>query len=168
MSWWRKRPAKAAGAAGGAAVMALAASFIAGWEGRELRAYRDIAGVWTICQGLTDGVRPGDVATAAECDTRFAAELRKLHAGMTACYPGLPSLPDKVEVAFLSLGYNIGIAGFCGSTVRKRAEAGDLPNACHAITWWNKITDRSGNKVVSRGLVNRRAAEEALCIEGLR
>ncbi|WP_290684715.1 lysozyme [Haematobacter sp. UBA3484] len=148
--------------------MVLAASFISGWEGRELRAYRDIVGVWTICQGLTEGVRPGDVATVEECDTRFAAELRKFHDGISACYPGIPALPDKVQVAYLSLAYNIGIAGFCGSTARRRAEAGDLPNACHAMTWWNKVTNSRGQKVVSQGLMNRRKAEEALCLEGAR
>lgn len=55
MTWVRRKPAQAAGAAGGAAVLALAASSIAGWEGRELRAYRDIVGVWTICQGARKG-----------------------------------------------------------------------------------------------------------------
>lgn len=113
-------------------------------------------------------MRPGGVATIEECDTRFTAELRKFHDRITACYPGLPALPDKVQIAFLSLAYNIGIAGFCGSTMRKRAKSGDLPNACHAITWWNKVTNSRGQKVVSNGLVNRRKAEESLCLDGVR
>jgi lysozyme len=38
------------------------------WEGRENKAYRDIVGVWTICDGETKGVKPGMVKTDAECD----------------------------------------------------------------------------------------------------
>ncbi|MER5172677.1 glycoside hydrolase family protein, partial [Thioclava kandeliae] len=59
----RKR--HAAGVAGVAAAIALAITTIAPWEGRELRAYRDIVGIPTICFGETEGVKMGDVATEA-------------------------------------------------------------------------------------------------------
>ncbi|MER5174127.1 glycoside hydrolase family protein, partial [Thioclava kandeliae] len=59
----RKR--HAAGVAGVAAAIALAITTIAPWEGKELRAYRDIVGIPTICFGETEGVKMGDVATEA-------------------------------------------------------------------------------------------------------
>ena len=40
-------------------------------EGTEYRAYRDIAGIWTICQGDTKNVRPGMVETPEGCRERL-------------------------------------------------------------------------------------------------
>ncbi len=42
------------------AAMLVAVTFIIAKEGERLEAYRDIAGVWTICHGETLGVKPGD------------------------------------------------------------------------------------------------------------
>jgi GH24 family phage-related lysozyme (muramidase) len=57
---------------------------------------------------------------------------------------------------------NVGIAGAGKSTATRRLNAGDIAGGCQALTWWNK----AGGRVV-RGLVNRRAEEFALCMDGL-
>ncbi|WP_206364079.1 lysozyme [Paenirhodobacter ferrireducens] len=146
--------------AGLGAVLALAAAVIAPFEGRELRAYRDIVGVWTICDGDTQGVRPGQVATPAECDSRLAARVAQSEREIRPCLPA--GLPAETRAAFVSAAYNIGSGAFCGSSMARRARAGDLRGACEALRLWNK----AGGQVV-RGLVRRREAERTLCLSGL-
>lgn len=150
---------KVAGGAG-AAVVSLAVAFIAPWEGRELRAYRDIVGVPTICYGETRGVKIGDTATEAECKTMLALAVVEFATAIKPCLP--PVLPEKTRAAFVSAAYNIGSRAFCGSSMARKAKAGDLRGACESLMLWNK----AGGRVI-KGLTNRRAAERRLCIEGL-
>ncbi|MER5173951.1 lysozyme [Thioclava kandeliae] len=154
----RKR--HAAGVAGVAAAIALAITTIAPWEGRELRAYRDIVGIPTICFGETEGVKMGDVATEAECHTQLAKRVAQFEAAIRPCLPA--SLPERTRAAFISAAYNIGSHGFCRSSMSRRALSGDLRGACDALLMWNK----AGGRVV-RGLTNRRKAERDLCLSGL-
>lgn len=148
------------------AAMLLALQFIGDWEGLELKAYRDIVGVWTICYGETRGVEAGDTATKAECDTQLAVALKDYNDGLNRCLTA--PLPDKVRVAFVSWAYNVGLGNACGrtggrpSTLVRKANAGDLRGACDQLLVWN----RAGGRVV-QGLTNRRKAEHALCLEGL-
>jgi GH24 family phage-related lysozyme (muramidase) len=78
-------------------------------------------------------------------------------------HTAVDGIPPKSYVAFVSLTYNIGIGAFCRSTARKRLDAGNLEGACDAATWYN----RAGGRKIP-GLVNRRAAEHRLCLEGAR
>ena len=150
------RVPKAIGGVAGAATIAAIVAFIGPWEGRRYTAYQDIVDVWTICEGHTKGVKAGDVATDAQCDEMAAQDVAEHNAGIRACITR--PMPQNVEIAFTSLAFNAGVGAFCGSTALKRYNAGDDSGACDALTLWNK----AGGKVV-RGLVNRRAAESALC-----
>lgn len=145
---------------GVAGFFAVVAGVVQPWEGRELRAYQDIVGVWTICDGDTKNVRPGQVATNAECDGRLMGQLVAHEAGLDRCLTAI--LPVKVKAAFISWTYNVGVGAACGSTLVRLANAGDLTGACNQLPRWN----RAGGQVV-RGLTNRRAAEQALCLEGV-
>jgi len=147
--------------AGSVALTALATGLIGQWEGRELRAYQDIVHVWTICDGETKGVKPGDVATNKQCDEMLARNLRTYEAGLDKCLTS--PVPGRVKVAFLSWAYNVGVGAACGSTLVRKANAGDIVGACNELPKWN----RAGGKVV-RGLSNRRAAERDLCLMGAR
>lgn len=146
--------------AGSVALTALATGFISQWEGRELRAYQDIVKVWTICDGETKGVKPGDVATPAECDAMLATNLRTYEAGLDRCLTA--EVPGNAKVAFLSWTYNVGVGAACGSTLVRKANAGDIRGACNELMRWN----RAGGREV-RGLTNRRAAERDLCLQSL-
>lgn len=149
----------------GALVIAMAMPVISHWEGRELKAYRDIVGVWTICDGETFGVQPGDVATHAECDAKLAKRVKEFHASIQKCLPA--NLPPHMQAAFTSAAYNIGVRGFCGSSMARRARSGDLIGACHALLMWDKARVGPGGQLRSvRGLTNRRIAESKLCLEG--
>lgn len=148
-------------AIGSAAVLAIAAPFIASWEGRELRAYRDIVGVPTICYGETLGVRMGQTATSAQCDAMLARRVSQFAAEIAPCLPR--ALPPKTAAAFVSAAYNIGSPAFCRSSMSRRALAGDLRGACNALSLWVYAGGKRSN-----GLVNRRDAERGLCLEGLK
>jgi lysozyme len=143
------------------AAVAIALPIIKQWEGRSLVAYTDIVGVWTICDGETRGVRPGDTVTAEQCDRMTEAAVAEYEAAIRPCLPEV--MPHKTRAAFVVTAYNIGVDGFCKSTMARKARAGDLRGACEALMMWTKAKGK-----VVRGLVNRRTAERKLCLEGLR
>lgn len=140
-----------------------AAAFVAGWEGLYLSTYKDIVGVPTVCYGETIDVKPDDHYTAAECKAMLLTRLMDdYYTPMLKCVPEVAKLPDRPAIAFLSLTYNVGVGAFCGSTLAKKIKAGDIRGACNELPKWN----RAGGRVV-QGLVNRRADELKLCLEGL-
>lgn len=146
-------------------VLAAAIALVGTWEGVRLVAYPDqfANGLPTVCFGETRGVKLGDKYTLDQCKKMLGNALVDFETGMRRCLKNPDAIPDESYVAFLSLSYNIGTNAFCGSTVARRANAGNLKGACDAISWWNK----AGGRVV-RGLVNRRADERKLCLKGLR
>lgn len=130
-------------------------------EGERLGAYRDIVGIWTICNGDTSGVQPGQVATKAECQERLERQLVAHASPVIACTPGLKGRDNQAWAA-VSLAYNIGTGAYCRSTVARRFNAGDWRGGCDAFLMWNK----AGGRVI-RGLDDRRRRERAICMKGL-
>lgn len=143
-------------------LMAGAVALVGAWEGVKTVAYKDIVGVPTVCFGETRGVKMGDSYTMDECRAMLGDALVEFEMNMRKCLKAPDSIPDKPYTAFLSLSYNIGTGAFCGSTVARKANEGDLKGACNAIPAWN----RAGGRVV-KGLVNRRAEEQKICLEGV-
>lgn len=132
-------------------------------EGTEYRAYRDIVGVWTICNGDTNNVRPGMVETKEGCQRRLEEQLIAHAAPVMRCTPRLGEVGrDYQRAAAVSLAYNIGVSAYCRSTVDRRFDAGNWRGGCDAILMWNK----AGGRVV-RGLVLRRQREREICLRGL-
>lgn len=145
----------------GFAAAAIATATVQRWEGREHVPYRDIVGIWTVCDGDTKGVVPGRRETEAQCDARLERQLVAHAAPVLSCTPRLQARPQQLGAA-ISLAYNIGPTAYCRSSVDRRFDAGDWRGGCDAFLKWNK----AGGRVV-RGLVNRRAAERAICLKGL-
>lgn len=145
---------------GAAAMLAIATPLIARWEGVELRAYRDIVGIPTVCYGETLGVQMGQTFTKAECDAQLARRVVQFAGEIATCLP--PGLPPETAAAFVSAAYNIGSRAFCRSSMSRRSLAGNLRGACDALLMWNK----AGGRVIP-GLTNRRNAERELCLSGL-
>jgi len=161
-------------------------SFTPAFEGTELSTYRDMGGVLTYCTGATENAAWGKTYTPAQCRAQLDRDLERHAAGIAQCIP-LARLTDGQKVAFVDVAYNIGVSGFCGSSMARRTNAGDMAGACNALMAWNKITvmrpllddrgrqvkDASGKvikrKVVEevRGLTRRRQAERELCLKGL-
>jgi lysozyme len=127
------------------------------WEGCELKAYKDVAGVWTVGYGLTSGagfieVGPDTVLTQEEADwyleqvvDKFAADIKPF---ITA------EINENQFAAFVSLAYNVGVGGFKKSSALRHFNAGNLDKVPAAMRMWNK----AGGKTV-KGLINRREAE---------
>jgi lysozyme len=151
------------GAAVATAIGIAAINLVGPWEGLRLNAYRDIVGVWTICYGETKGVKPGQKFTKEQCDGIFLDSLVEHEEGMRKCLRNPDAIPEKSYVAFVSLTYNIGVGGFCRSSLPAYINKGDIRTACNLLPAFN----RAGGQVI-QGLVNRRAAEQKLCLEGVR
>lgn len=145
------------------ALLALAIATIGGFEGRRTTAYQDVVGVWTICDGITAGVKKGDTRTPAECDALLKATIERTEAALDKCLT--VDVPGKTKVALVSWAYNVGTGAACGSTLVRLANAGKLDEACRQLPRWNK-----GGRPLRpiRGLTERRAAELAMCLAGLK
>lgn len=135
-----------------------AISDVAKWEGYKSTGYLDMVQVPTKCFGDTTGVIVGQKYTFAECEESISEEVLKHAEGVARCTPGLKGNPYQFAAA-TSLAYNIGVSGYCRSTVARRFNAGNWRGACNAFLMWN----RAGGRVV-RGLVNRRKDERARCL----
>jgi GH24 family phage-related lysozyme (muramidase) len=135
-------------------------------KGRQyLKAYLDVVKVGTICDGITriDGVpvKLGDTATEAQCALLLEEELVKHAQGVIKCTPNLYGRTNQVFAAS-SLAYNIGVAGYCRSSVDRHFDAGRWVAGCNAILMWNK----AGGRVIG-GLRSRRERERNVCVKGL-
>jgi lysozyme len=143
-----------------AGIMAAAIALVGSFEGLRTYAYRDPVGIPTICFGETRGVEMGDHKTVEECKAMLGDRLVEFERGMTACMKDPDKVPDPSYVAFLSFTYNVGTANFCGSTLRRKLDAGDLAGACNELPKWNKA-----HGIPLPGLTRRRAEERTLCLK---
>lgn len=127
------------------------------WEGCKLKAYKDVAGIWTVGYGLTSRagfieVGPDTTLTQDEADwylekvvDDFASKIRPMVS---------PPVNENQFAAFVSLAYNIGTGAFSRSSALKHFNAGRIDLVPDAMRMWRK----AGGKVV-QGLINRREAE---------
>lgn len=128
-----------------------------------LKAYLDLVGKATACDGITDGVRMGQIYTEQQCAAMLEAALEVRAHALIACIPGLsPAIPgrDHIRAAMVSLTYHVGSAAVCRSTIRLKIASGRLRAACDTIPDFNK----AGKRVVP-SFSARRARERALCIK---
>lgn len=159
-------PVRSVGRRGLAAVVGASAAaallvFTPTREGRVLNTYRDLGGVLTYCDGATESAAWGRTYTPAECDAQLDRDLERHAAGIARCVP-MARLSEGQKVAFVDAAYNIGVAAFCGSSMARRAKAGDMAGACDALLMWNRV----GGREIA-GLTRRRQAERELCRRGL-
>ncbi|ODT86702.1 lysozyme [Phenylobacterium sp. SCN 70-31] len=149
--------------AGVLAASSVAVGTIAAFEGYVPVGYPDPAlgvNLPTACYGSTRGVVLGKRYTEQECVGMLADDVVKHGLDIAPCLP--ETLPLETHAAFVSFGFNVGATKFCASTLSRKARSGDLPGACAELSKW---VYAGGQKM--RGLVNRRAAERKLCMEGL-
>ena len=163
-------------AAVGSATAALVLMLVPPFEGTVLTGYRDIGGVVTACTGNTSHAFMGRRYTAEECQALLASDLVK-HAKDLNCITH-PMQPHE-KAALLSFSFNLGPGkagvkdGLCElkrggpSSIRRLANAGDMPGACAAIERFSFVAGRdcklAENKRFCSGIVTRRAAERAMC-----
>lgn len=134
------------------------------WEGKELVAYQDPVGIWTIGYGHTDEagppkVTPGLRITDAEADEILKRDLGQYEAAVAQAVR--VELSDNQFAALVSFTYNVGVGNFRKSTLLKKLNAGNYDAVPGELAKWNK----AGGKTL-RGLSNRRAAEAGLWARG--
>lgn len=109
-------------------------------EGYSEKAYKDGAGVWTICYGETKGVKPLETRSKADCD----AQLRRSIASHAEALVGLPEgLPDVVLLGVVDTAYNIGVYGFRDSGMYRALGARDYAAAGTAVLRWKYISHKN-------------------------
>lgn len=144
-------------AASGAGAVVIAAALAGTFEGVRHHAYSDVGGVSTICYGHTHGVYPGMTATQAECKAWLAAEMAATERYVRSV---VGDQPDSRIAALTDACYNLGNAR-C-RRILDRIAAGNIRGGCDSLMMY----DKDAGKVLP-GLVKRRAAERALCLEGV-
>lgn len=142
------------------AALALSAAGLIGLavsEGYREEAYIPVPGdVPTIGYGSTKGVKLGDRTDPISALQRKARELQEYEGAVKRCVT-VPLYQHEYD-SYTSFSYNVGTGAFCGSTLVRRLNAGDYAGACAELDKWVYV---KGRRV--QGLVNRRAAERALC-----
>ena len=145
-----------------AAAEPYAMPMISKWEsgGRpRLEPYRDIVGIWTVCDGETRVEMRR--YTLAECRAMTRKAYYEFGPQVLACTPIIWDRPQMLAASIV-VTYNIGIAGWCGSGMSRAFNAGLWTVGCDVFLRWK----RAGGRIVD-GLINRRRDERALCIKGI-
>jgi len=144
-------------ALGGAGAAMLATAVAAHYEGLRLHAYQDVGGVPTICYGRTQGVYPGMTATPAQCKAWLTQEMAAMARYVVSV---VGKQPDTRIAALTDACYNLGKTG-CRK-ILDRIAAGNIRGGCDSLMLYDKAAGQ-----VLPGLVKRRAAERALCLQGV-
>lgn len=158
------KPQAKGAAAGAAAMLAIAAPFVAGWEGLRTDPYLDSVNKLTVCIGETNV--PMRRYTVAECHQMFSKSFMTYANQVKRLSPGIENSPYE-WAAHSSLSYNIGVANYSRSSVRRLFNEGRRVEACRAFSMWNK----AGGRVLP-GLQYRRdgeakrIGERELCLVG--
>lgn len=134
------------------------------FEGISLKAYQDGAGVWTICYGHTAGVRPGDVATRAQC----VAWLREdLQISIAAVDKHLKAdVGWLCRVANVDFAFQMGETKYRRSTLLARFNAGDRYGAPDEFLRWVYTGGKDCRLAESNcgGVVTRQQVRRELCL----
>lgn len=146
----------AGGLAGG---IVLAVAILGSDEGMRTHAYLDIGNVWTVCEGITEGVKKGDVYTIPQCINLRNRDVQKRVAAMQKCLHA-PVSPMTAS-AMIRFSYNVGVQPYC-KRVAANFNAGKQILGCTWMLQYHYVGKRS-----VPGLVKRRGRESHDCIAGL-
>jgi len=148
-------------AAAGGGAMLIATVFLGGKdgvEGRVYEPYKDVAGVWTVCDGHTGtDIIKGKKYSDRECDRLLWNDLQPVKKTVDSLVK-VP-LNEYQRAALYSFTYNVGSGSFSKSTLLKKLNAGDQDGACEELRRW---VYAGGMKF--RGLMNRRDMERSMCL----
>lgn len=139
-----------------ATAAAIALPLIAASEGFVDHVYRDPVGIPTYCFGETSKPEWGKKYSMTECRGILNERVARAALDVLKCIHA--PMKDHELAALASFAYNVGTTRFCGSTLAKRADEGQLPTACAELSKWVYAGGRQ-----LPGLVTRRAKERAMC-----
>ena len=139
--------------------------FIKMWEGLNLNAYQDSAGIWTIGYGSilyqnNIPVKQGDLISLQQAEVLLEWEVSQK--AISAVHAITATISQNQFDSLVSFSYNAGIAALQSSTLLKRVNSNAAdPTIRDAFMMWDKA-HVDGNLVVVQGLFNRRKAEADL------
>lgn len=133
-----------------------------------LRAYRDVGGVWTVCDGDTANVGPNTVETPDGCTRRTERQLVAHALPVKRCLPSLwRSGADYQRWAIIDLAYNAGAGTVCGNTgLHRLLAANRWLAAADRLLAYDKIRV-NGRIVVSTHQDGRRHREREVFLTNL-
>lgn len=167
----RRPEDKAAGAALAACIAAaclVAAPLAEKWEGFRGKPYLDPAAILTVCYGETENIDPARIYSKDECAAKLRVRMARDYAPKIAdCLPEIVT-NRFIFGALLDASYNAGPVAVCKSNMARSIKAGELRRACEGFSGWyvTARNRRTGERILLRGLVNRRADEKTLCLRG--
>lgn len=145
-------------AAGASSALAAAGSIAFYFEGEHVQPYVDPVGVLTVCVGHTGG-ELAELYSEQECTELFLKDLRVAEAAVNRC---TPYVPNEMKPPLVSFVFNVGSGNYCSSTLAKKANAGQLVEACKELYRWVYAKGQ-----VLPGLVKRREKEARECLKAL-
>lgn len=150
--------------AAGAGASVIATQLAGESEGIRLRAYQDGARVWTICNGHTAGVNPGQAVTQAQCNAFLKTDMGHAFAALGRTVKVPMSEPERAGLA--DWVFNVGEPAARKSTLIRKLNAGDKIGACAELSRWVIVGDKDCRKAASNctGIVTRREQERELCL----
>ena len=132
------------------------------------RAYIDKLGKGqplTVCNGITGaGVVAGKWYSPAECYKLEKGRYLQAERAAQRLLAYWASYDAFVQGQFIDFIHNKGEANFASSTMRRKANAGDLMGACRENPRWNKGTV-NGQSTVLPGLQSRGLSNDEICRE---
>lgn len=151
-----------------AAALALTPKLLGDVEGTVYTPYIDIAGIPTVCEGITGSdVVLGKKYTRQECDALLYNHIAVAKSAVDGAVK--VKIPDTMRASLYSFTYNVGGGAFRSSTMLKLINQGKLKQACDQLFVWEKFTDpKTKKKVHSKGLHNRRLVEYGYCTKDLK
>lgn len=156
--------------------LAMALHSIPAHEGNRLKAYKDIANVYTVCGGIAH-VKPGTTETADQCKKLTDTEIGKYAVQVAESAPA--NIPADVLAADIDFAYNEGIGTFRKSSVLALQKKQEMNESCLAFEKYVcfTVTDHTGewdkrkdcytkdhHLQFSQGLKNRRNDERNQCL----
>lgn len=152
-----KIPNKIKNAAAGGLVT-LTVSMIAYFEGMEIKPYKDVVNVTTVCFGHTGAdIIPTKTYSESECLALLEKDFSKVRKGVDPLIK--VDLDDNTRAAIYSFAYNVGTGAFARSTMLKKLNAGDIAGACNELKRWTYAGGKEW-----KGLITRREIENAVCL----
>lgn len=143
------------------------ASFIAKWEGKRNRAYKDSSGQPTICYGTSfytpqHPVKMGDYRNDSQCYGLLLDNIRYKQNQINRYYPRFWHLNQNQRTALTSLVFNIGVNNFAKSRTLACLQKGCTKEQT-AQTFLGWVKDGKGR--VLTHLQKRRQAEVLLYLK---
>ena len=135
-------------------------------EGVHYEPYVDVAGIYTVCAGVTGpAVVRGKRYSVEECNNLTSTAFKTHGMGVLSCITR--PLSQTEYNGFTIFAYNIGVSGFCNSRAARLFNQGNTKAACDAIAFapdgktpvWSYV-----GKTFYRGLHKRRLIERDICL----